>query len=191
MLTWNTEAHQSLKHHFQEEYRNDVRMLVQNRRQAQVRFLGTLDSAQDSLWMIGGLSVSIDAATVISGNPQPGDVILVEAAVQKDGSILASSVSLNSSLHHSEEPLLTPEHTPAHTAEPEHQGQDPEHAAPTELHEPEHDIQKGSGTVLPMHHDDPQSATLAPIPTAYPTERVRHDDGHDGGHEGGHDGGDH
>jgi hypothetical protein len=193
MFTWNAEARQALESHFQEEYRNDVRTLMQDGRQAQVRFVGTLDAVDNNLWVVGGLPVSVDQATTLSGNLQPGDVVLVEAVVQKDGSILASHLSLDGSAgRHPEDLPATPVNTPAltpaptllptlflSTMAPEHHEDDPEHVAPLATPQP---------SLSPEHpeyepeHEMEHASTLAP--TAAPEH---HDDGATGGHDSGHD----
>ena len=200
MLTWDAQARQALEQHFQEEYRHDVRTLMQDGRQAPVRFVGTLDAMNNNVWVIGGLPVTVDPSTHITGNLQLGDLVQVEAAVQKDGSILASSLALNSAGHHPEvqpmTPAHTPDHTPMHTAEPEHQQDDREHAAPTATALPTHTMER---------HDDLPATPAPTASTIHPTEPVHHDDGgscttcggtsggssggHDGGHDDGHDGG--
>ena len=131
MLTWDAQARQALQQHFQEEYRNDVRMLMQDRRQAQVRFVGTLDAAENNLWVVGGLPVRVDPSTVISGNPQVGDMVQVQATVQTDGSILASNVAINGTTHHAEDHQAAPLNTPMVTVQPTHHPEDQEHISPT------------------------------------------------------------
>ena len=196
ILTRDVQARQALEQYFQEEYRHDVRTLMQDGRQAPVRFVGTLDALNNNIWVIGGLPVTVDPSTRITGDLRLGELVQVEAAVQKNGSILASSLSLINAGHRPEERQMTPVHTPIHTAEPEHQQNDGEHTAP-------------KAKVLPtqtMERHDDHSATPAPTAsTIHPTEPVRHDDGgscttcdgtsggssggHDGGHDDKHDGG--
>jgi hypothetical protein len=189
ILTWNTAARQTLEHHFQEEYRNDVRLLMQNGRQAQVRFVGTLDGMENTLWVVGGLPVSVDPSTAITGNPQPGDVVLVEAAVQKDGAILATRLSVNTPGGHH---LDNPQSTPDHTAVPEHHQEDLEHAGPSATLEPTSTqapqldpTATVSSTLTPVHHQDGTNCQSCGGSSG--THDGGYDDHHDDHHDEEHD----
>lgn len=189
MLTWNAEARQALEQHFQEEYRGDVRVLMQTGRQAPIQFVGTLDAFDNNLWVIGGLPVSISPNTQITGNPQVGDVVQVEAAVQKDGSILASRVALASAAHHPEEhptmPIDPTQHSPMHTTEPNHTQDDLEHQAAPKI------------TAAPTQRNGQTSPSVTPVqPTQHDAggactdcggssgdHNGDHNDEHQGGHE--------
>jgi hypothetical protein len=197
LLTWDAQARQALEQHFQEEYRNDVRTLLSQGRQVQIRFSGTLDAMDGSHWIIGGLPVSIDPAAAITGNFQLGDMLLVEATVQKDGSILASHLGMNDAAPHSGNLMITPDHTPMHTAEPEHTQENQMHSSATEMHASEPGEHMGTATL--QSTSMPQS-TVVPQPTGNPVQPMGgsicqicggsggHDDG---GHHDGHDGGHH
>jgi hypothetical protein len=188
MLTWDAQARQAFARHFQEEYRNEVRALMQNCRQVQVLFVGTLDALNNNLWVVGGLPVSIDPATMISENPQLGEMVVVEAHVQKDGSILASRIGLDSAGNHHGSLQTPPVHPPIRTVEPEHQQNHQGQDSPT-------------ATFSPIHtQEHPSERTGTPSPTTVPvqpTVSVHHDDrntcqncgdspdAHDGDHDGG------
>jgi hypothetical protein len=198
ILTWDTQARQALEQHFQEEYRNDVRALLSQGRQVQVRFAGTLDAIDGSRWIIGGLPVSIDPATASSSSFQLGDVILVEATVQKDGSILASHLALsnedprsgNSAVtpEHTPTDTAEPEHTPMHTAEPEHTQEDQMHSSSTEMHVSEPGEHMGTATLQPTRMPE---STAMPQPTVMPVQPMDGGMCQNCGGTGGHDGGGH
>jgi hypothetical protein len=200
MLTWDAQARQALEQHFQEEYRHEVHMLMQDGRQAPVRFVGKLDAMNNNLWVVGGLPVTVDPATKITGNLQLGDLVQVEAAVQKDGSILVSSLALSSAGHHPEEqhmtPAHTPEHTPMHTAEPEHTQDNREHAVPKATALPTQTLERSADrsatpapTASPIHHTEPVHQDNGGSCTNCGGPSDGSSGGHDGGHEDKHDSG--
>jgi len=196
ILTWDKDARIALEHHFQEEYRNDVRMLMQDGRQVNVRFEGTLDAIEQNLWVIGGLPVSVNPATVISGEIKLGDIVAVEAAVQKDGSILASSLALyEASVHHTNDfSQMTPEHNFMHTAElPEHRG-NPKHQSPSSTPRPTqeryHHITPTlapSITAAPMYHQDDSNCLTCDNPSSSQDDDHHPEDDNDGDHHDDHD----
>ncbi len=53
-----------------------------------VKFKGLLESINGSTWVIAGRSVVVGAETKMKGNPQPGDLVEVEAFLQSDGTTL-------------------------------------------------------------------------------------------------------
>jgi hypothetical protein len=50
-----------------------------------VKFKGTLESINGSTWVVAGHSILVGLETKIKGDPQPGDLVEVEAFLQTDG----------------------------------------------------------------------------------------------------------
>ncbi len=55
----------------------------------QAHFTGKLDSITGDVWMIAGKKVMVDSRTNLVQSPKVGDMVLVNATVQSDGSFLA------------------------------------------------------------------------------------------------------
>ncbi len=50
-----------------------------------LEFTGTVDSITGNIWIIAGYTIMVGPGTEIEGNPQPGDLVKVEAFLQADG----------------------------------------------------------------------------------------------------------
>ncbi len=55
----------------------------------QAHFTGTVDSITGDVWMISGKKVTVDSHTNLVQSPKVGDMVMVNATVQSDGSFLA------------------------------------------------------------------------------------------------------
>ena len=53
---------------------------------------GLLTAMEADTWTVEGVSFTVLSATIISGDPQPGDSVLVEGHIEQDGSWVADSV---------------------------------------------------------------------------------------------------
>ncbi len=60
--------------------------------QREVDFEGTLTAINGNTWTVNGLAVIVNANTEIEDNPQIGDTVKVEGALQADGSVLAREI---------------------------------------------------------------------------------------------------
>lgn len=56
-------------------------------------FTGAVESISDTQWLVGGMTFMVDAETVITGDPQVGDMVLVTYIEQSDGSFLALAIT--------------------------------------------------------------------------------------------------
>lgn len=57
-----------------------------------VEFEGTLESLSDGLWLIGGVTVSVNAVTTVQGTPALGLACEVRGVLQPDASVLAERI---------------------------------------------------------------------------------------------------
>ncbi len=88
-LTINPDTHQQLEQQIQQTRYNDITVAMHNGRIADVHFWGELSSFDASQWVVGGLTVNLDANTQIAGTPVLGAFVRVAAVTQPDGSLLA------------------------------------------------------------------------------------------------------
>jgi hypothetical protein len=69
-----------------------------------LEFTGAVDSIAAEAWSVGGLTVGISASTHVSGNPQVGDLVTVQARLLGPDSLMASEIALADSSGSIEEP---------------------------------------------------------------------------------------
>jgi hypothetical protein len=55
---------------------------------------GALESMQDTVWVVGGVTVTLNSVTVIEGTPALGLVVEVHGVLHPDGSVLAERVAI-------------------------------------------------------------------------------------------------
>jgi len=76
---------------------------------AVVEFEGSIESIGDTMWVIDGRAVAIDANMVIEGTPQVGSVAEVKAIQRADGSLLATRIEVKAGQRQGPEPTKTPQ----------------------------------------------------------------------------------
>lgn len=59
-----------------------------------IRFRGPIESFSETEWIVAGVTVQIDASTMISGTPEVGRIAEVHARVQEDSSLLALHIRI-------------------------------------------------------------------------------------------------
>lgn len=61
---------------------------------AEVEFEGAIESLADNAWVVNGIAVNLNFATVIRGTPELGLIAEVQGILQPDGSVLAQSITV-------------------------------------------------------------------------------------------------
>ncbi|MGQ9493041.1 MAG: DUF5666 domain-containing protein [Anaerolineae bacterium] len=61
---------------------------------ADVEFEGAIESLSDNVWVVNGITVSINVVTVIQGTPELGLIAEVKGMLQPEGSVLAQSITV-------------------------------------------------------------------------------------------------
>jgi hypothetical protein len=89
LLTFDTQARDHLRAEFAQERRAEVMAVLEASRRVPVKFEGTLEGFEDAAWIIGGLEVTLDANTLIEGNPVVGATVAIEGLALGDGSLSA------------------------------------------------------------------------------------------------------
>jgi hypothetical protein len=145
-LTFDASEHRRIEDRFQAQQRDDVQQALRGGRQAAVEFQGELEQIEGDHWTVGGLPVTLQAATVIVGQPTMGRRLRVRGKLSGDGSVLA--VEIQAELNLTPEPTETP--------------------APTDTPEPS-DTPRPTATLEPTDTPAP-SDTPQPTETRQPTE---------------------
>lgn len=177
-LTVDAQAREELLTEFGEERRAEAATVLEMGREVRVAFEGTLQSFSDSLWIVGGLQVTLDAHTVVEGDPWVGATVAVEGLAPGDGSLLASQLTVKGpggmqAPTATVFPTMAPQFTmtpfpgetntacPTRTHEPEMTCT----SCPTKTHAP-----RPTGTLCPMHTPCPtETREPDPTPTLHPT----------------------
>lgn len=137
-LTLNDPARQQLQDQFRQLRLDEVREMIQRGRTGMVEFEGQLESIAAGKWMVSGIQVIMQPDTIVDGNPEIGQMVLVMARLQNNGTLTAVQVLLpnhhmDSTLHHT--PLPTP--VPTYTRWPTHEPtQDHHDDTPPSIHRP-------------------------------------------------------
>jgi hypothetical protein len=169
-LTVDAQAREELLIGFGEERRAEAAAVLETGRKVEVAFEGRLQSFSDSLWIVGGLQVTLDAHTVVEGDPWVGATVAVEGFALGDGSLLASRLTVKGT-GKMQEPTATvlPTMVPQLTMTPF--PKETNTACPTRTHEPE-----TTCTSCPTKTHEPMpTSTLCPTHTPYPTETRKPD----------------
>lgn len=170
-LTVDAQAREELLVEFGKERQAEAAAVLETGRKVRVAFEGRLQSFSDSLWIVGGLQVTLDAHTVVQGDPWVGARVAVKGFALGDGSLLASRLAVKGAGKMQEptatgSPTMAPRFTmtpfpgethtvgPARTPEPETTCT----SCPTRTHEP-----MPTSTLFPAH-------TPYPTPTLHPTD---------------------
>jgi hypothetical protein len=114
VLTLDRSKRDALIQQVGEERRQDIQSALQGDREAKVQFDGVLQQLAKGVWVVGGLSVSLDGETVVRGEPVIGAKVSVRGRLPGDGTLLAVSLIVGES----DDVLLSPLPTPSATPEP-------------------------------------------------------------------------
>jgi hypothetical protein len=158
-LTVDAQAREELLIEFGEERQAEAAAVLETGRKVRVAFEGTLQSFSDSLWIVGGLKVIVDAHTMVEGDPWVGASVAVEGLTLGDGKLLASRLTVKG-VGKMQEPTATV--SPTMTPCPGETNT----VCPTRTHEPE-----TTCTSCPTKtHEPMRTSTSFPTHTPYPTE---------------------
>jgi hypothetical protein len=152
-LTLDASARQQLTERFSAQRRQDVQMAMQARRQVNVELRGTLEQLNQDTWIVSGLTVRLQAETVVVGQPYLGAQVTVRGYLPGDGSLVATRLVTDDVYH------------PSPTATSRPTVQSSETPGPTPTNTPTWANTPASTGARPT--DTP---TPTPINTSYPTD---------------------
>lgn len=95
-LMFNPARQQLMADQFETQRRLDVQAVLKGQRQVVVEFQGVLQQFDSSLWVVGGLQVAVQETTTISGKPNLGARVQVQAALPGDGRLVATGLRVES-----------------------------------------------------------------------------------------------
>jgi hypothetical protein len=176
-----------LVNQFAEERRQEAQTIVALRRQANVRFQGSLESFNAENWTVDGFTVGLDEETQVDGDPTLDATIAVLAWSPGDGTLCARHLRVippltpigatptSSPTHwptHTPRPTSTPTSSPTRTqpsptASPTGKGHQPTHGPMTPTKRLESMTPEPSGTHGP-HRTPGPAETRRPQPTQTP-----------------------
>ena len=171
-LTFDSKSRQELEARFQSQRREEIQQVLVWDRRAQVEFFGILEKIDASTWLVGGLPVTLQADTIIHGQPRPGALVHVRGRLPGNGQLLATELTVGSIEDDQMEEI-----TPVEIEKPVLDVDDTPEASETPK----------STAVATGTPDDNDEST--PEPTATPEAEEGpddHGDGDDDGDKGGH-----
>jgi hypothetical protein len=92
-FTFDDDAQEELEEEFESERLFEVEELLEEGREEEIEFSGTIEEMGSSAWIISGITVQIDQDTELEGILEVGTLVEVEAMTQEDGSLLALEIS--------------------------------------------------------------------------------------------------
>ena len=92
-LTFGDDAQEDLEEEFESERIFEVEDLLEEGREEEIVFFGTIEEKGSSAWIISGITVQIDQNIELEGILEVGTLVEVEALTQEDGSLLALEIS--------------------------------------------------------------------------------------------------
>lgn len=93
-FTFDPRAKVDLRVEFNNQRVEEVRLVVEARRQTEVDFRGVVEGIEGDVWVIAGIPVLVNAQTEFEGPPQVGDFVHVHALAQADGSLVAREIEV-------------------------------------------------------------------------------------------------
>ncbi len=112
-LTFDEVARQQLEEQFGVQQRVDVQRAVQAGRQAEVHLQGWAEQIAENVWVVNGLTITLEPGTAVVGQPRLGAWVNVRARLPGDGSVVATQVVVTEGRHGQ-----SPTTNPRVTAEP-------------------------------------------------------------------------
>ena len=97
----------SYEKHLEEKRREEVREVTRRGRQAQVRFQGSLESVDNDVWVVGGVTVQVAPEVWADLPPARGSVIWVEGEAAK-GEVSAFRIRVRHTSFLTVEPAVSP-----------------------------------------------------------------------------------
>jgi len=160
-LTLDPGRHDLLADEIASRQRADVAAALQAGRQADVEFGGTLDAVEGNRWTVGGLPLTVDAATEVVGAAEVGARLRVQGRMPGDGRLLALHLEVEAPVEPVPLPTETGTVTPSPTMTPP--------ATPTGT--PAATMTSTPSPTLPPRPSATPTATDAPMatPTSTPT----------------------
>lgn len=163
-LTVDAQAREELLIEFGQERQAEAAAVLETGRKVRVAFEGTLQSFSDSLWIVGGLQVTLNAHTVVEGDPWVGARVAVKGFALGDGSLLATRLTVKGVKMQKPTATVSPTMAPRFTMTP-FPGET-HTVGPTRTPEP-----VTTCTSCPTRtHEPVPTSTLFPAHTPYPTE---------------------
>jgi hypothetical protein len=93
-LVFNPDRQRLLADQFETQKRQDVQAVLEGRRQVAVEFEGVLQQFDSALWVVGGLQVAVQQTTTISGKPDLGAKVHVQATLPGNGEVVATGLEV-------------------------------------------------------------------------------------------------
>jgi hypothetical protein len=164
-LTLNPVAHGLLADQYDAQRRLDVQAVLKGGKRATIEFQGTLQSMEESLWIVSGLPVALRETTSIVGIPYLGAAVRVGGKLPGDGQLVALWVRVESET--GSLPTPTPEAT--HTLPPTSTPTRTETHAPTRTPEPtQTQVELGAPTSGDTSEQTATPDTSSPDPSGTP-----------------------
>jgi hypothetical protein len=98
-LTMDEVARQQLEQQFDVQQRVDVQRAVQAGRQAEVQLQGWAEQVAENVWVVNGLTITLEPGTSVVGQPRLGAWVNVRARLPGDGSVVATQVVVTEGRH--------------------------------------------------------------------------------------------
>ncbi|MBI3286512.1 MAG: hypothetical protein HYZ68_00540 [Chloroflexi bacterium] len=92
VLTFNPSSRAELEATFARARLEEIRILLARGLLVSVQFEGIVESSDEELWVVSGLTLAINESTVFQGAPRVGDLVRVQAVTQEEGTLLARSI---------------------------------------------------------------------------------------------------
>lgn len=92
-VTLQESARRQLTGEMERRRRQEVEAVLELGRQAEVEFVGQLQTVTPAMWLVDGLEVRISSETEIGGDIQPGKRVAVRARVAEEGILTALKIS--------------------------------------------------------------------------------------------------
>jgi hypothetical protein len=166
-LTFDPAERERLQVRFREQARRDVQRVLRGGRQVSVEFEGVLEQMEGDLWVVGGVPVTLQPTTIVTGQPYVGDLVTVRGDLPGDGSVLVTALSVGPEL--TPRPTETPE--PTHTPTPSPTAEPTSTPTPTRTPSPTATVEPSQ---TPNPTDTPRwTATLEATETPEPTQMPR------------------
>jgi len=156
------EAKESLQEHFEERRTEEAQeVLTRGRVVERLDFSGMIEAMDAEIWLVGGVTVNLDALTEVEGIPAIGARALVEAQVERPGELVARRIRILALPVVTAEPPLEVEEPTAIPATPTW--------TPTIIPSPtDSPAAAGGPTVLPPVDTPEHPETPIPKPTIAP-----------------------
>ncbi|MEE4194748.1 MAG: DUF5666 domain-containing protein [Anaerolineae bacterium] len=93
-LTLDEQARGELEEKFRLEYLDDVRVVMEEGDEAEVKFYGVIEEIGEDYMVVDGITLRFNVNTVMPGNLAVGMLVEIEGYILEGGSLLATEISL-------------------------------------------------------------------------------------------------